>query len=534
MNGFNRLRLDDDPLRSRGRHRSYDQQVERMYFSRGYPRGSDFEERLRLYRETNVELQTVIGDAIRLGKRFRAQGSEWSSSEVGLARDWLLNTRRLQGLRASLSSGSLARASFAQRPLRFIESGESIRHINRYLTSQKLSLQTSGSNNGQTLAGVLSTGTHGSAHDFGSTLEFVHGLHLITGPTRNIYVQRASSPIVNSSFTDRLGAELVENDSAFNAALVAFGAFGIIRGVMIEARELFTLHATRFFHPFDDRVRGAIDTGDISNLDFTLADEEFPQDVVQDNALHHLQVYFNPNDMENSRPREAAVLVMFEDQFDETYEEPEWDDDGPGPAAGAVEFVQALLRVLPRRLTRPVISGFIRNFLGSYYRLGTIEDLFGGLRPEEDNLLTGTAVPRSRALEALDLVFKEYESFRRVMPLIVTARFVKATEALLGFTRFDPTCVIDIDGPSSERSRDFVKRVWKKFQGAGIPFTVHWGKLEKDLEEVLRVSDSSLPVSTMYGQEAVATWRQHRNDLLESESVAQVFTNGFMERIGLV
>ncbi len=250
--------------------------------------------------------------------------------------------------------------------------------------------------------------------------------------------------------------------------------------------------------------------------------------------LHHFQVYFNLNDMQNAEPSDAAVLALFEDAYDPaTYEPPDWDDDGPGPVAGAVEFIQAIVPLLPARLTRAAIGNAIRDYLGPYYRLGTIEDLFGGLRPEANNLLTGTAVPRSEARRALRLVFGEYEAFRRVLPAFVSARFVKGTSATLGFTRYDATCVLDIDAPSSELSRRFIRRVWRRMEAAGIPFTVHWGKLERDLEAVL-ARGAPAPLERMYGSGALGAWRRERAALLESPEVERAFTNAFMERVGLV
>ena len=85
-------------------------------------------------------------------------------------------------------------------------------YINEYLYGEKLSLKASGSNSGQSLAGVVSTGTHGSAFKFGACQDFVVGLHLVLGPTKHVYLQSSSNPVVNQSFTDKFGATLVSDD----------------------------------------------------------------------------------------------------------------------------------------------------------------------------------------------------------------------------------------------------------------------------------------------------------------------------------
>ena len=46
-------------------------------------------------------------------------------------------------------------------------------------------------------------------------------------------------------------------------------------------------------------------------------------------------------------------------------------------------------------------------------------------------------------------------------PCILGVRFVPATRATMGFTRFAPTCIIDVDGPYSTRTRSYHARIWQ-------------------------------------------------------------------------
>ena len=46
-------------------------------------------------------------------------------------------------------------------------------------------------------------------------------------------------------------------------------------------------------------------------------------------------------------------------------------------------------------------------------------------------------------------------------PCILALRFVPGTRATLGFTRFPRTCIIDIDGPYSTRTRSYFARIWQ-------------------------------------------------------------------------
>jgi hypothetical protein len=101
-------------------------------------------------------------------------------------------------------------------------------------------------------------------------------------------------------------------------------------------------------------------------------------------------------------------------------------------------------------------------------------------------------------------------------------RFVKKSNATLAFTRFDFTCVLELDAAFSDVTRGFYTAVWKAFEDAGIPFTFHWGKInELDFTRI----------SNMYGAGATS-WIAARNKLLDADN-RKVFTNAILQQWGL-
>ena len=509
-----------------GRHRSYKHQVEGKYAFKMYQGGPGADEKLDAYKEMTKELQAIIAECIASNKEVRTQGSSWSLSKVGLAKDRLINSKQIRLLDFKLPADLISPQYHDDHTkLRFLECGESIHEVNKLLFRQGLSLKASGSNNGQTLAGALSTGTHGGAFDFGAIPEFVVGLHMVVGPSKHVYLQRKSSPVMKKDFADALGATFVEDDEQFNAALVSFGSFGIIQGIMIEARSLFVLHSTRFFHPFDDGLKKAISSLDFSGLDYS--NSEMPASVPKDRP-YHFQVFFNPN--ENMPPDRASVLIMFEDDWNkwsDTYTEPEWDNRDAGPAASGLEVIGAIYDMIPKsfaRLILPVLNAQIADQLRPHYRLGIFRDLFAGERVEGELLVSGTALPMARALEALDIAFQSYKDFDTVLPVIISSRFVKGTTAMLGFTKFDHNATLEIDTVSTPKSREYLNLVRRKLEQNGIPFTVHWGKLESYL--------TPNRLKNMYGDK-IDRWLVCRKTLLENENVRKIFTNDFMRRLEL-
>src|SRR5205085_7992332 len=78
----------------------------------------------------------------------------------------------------------------------FAQCGNGVWEISNFLQSKNLSLKTSGASNGQTIAGVIATSAHGSSIDVGAVQDFVVGLHIIVSPTRHVYLERKSAPVV--------------------------------------------------------------------------------------------------------------------------------------------------------------------------------------------------------------------------------------------------------------------------------------------------------------------------------------------------
>ncbi len=510
-----------------GRHQAYSQTIEGKYHFDRYSGGGGVEEMFAAYRSVTAELQAIIAEAVSEGKELRAHGSEWSLSRAGLARDRLVNSKLLRLLRFRFTEGSVLSAYRGDpRRLRFLECGESISVINRHLFREGLSLKASGSNDGQTLVGAMSTGTHGSAIGFGAIPDFVAGLHVVVGPGRHVYLERASSPVLKSAFAERkLGAEVIRDDDVFNAALVSFGSFGIIQGALIEARELFALHSVRFFHPWDGALRSAATTLDFSGIDLSRA--PLPPGTPT-HRPYHFQLYFNPN--EGTPPERASVLMMFEDEWSkvsEGYRTPVWGAGEPGPGASALELVGSIFDLLPSPLDRllvPEVNRMIEQRMRASYTLATLGDMFRGEQTRGRLQVTGTALPMDRCVEALEIAFKTYRDLNRVLPVIISSRFVPGSRALLGFTRFERSCTLELDTIRTDDSETYLRRVRENLEAAGIPFTCHWGKLETYL--------TPARVRAMYGP-ALDRWVEVRRDLLENEDVRRVFTNDFMRRLGL-
>ena len=107
--------------------------------------------------------------------------------------------------------------------------------------------------------------------------------------------------------------------------------------------------------------------------------------------------------------------------------------------------------------------------------------------------------------------------------LAIALRFVPGTRATLGFTRFPATCIIDIDGPYSTRTRSYFARIWQAMHDSGIPYGLHWGKV---------IGLSMAETRRLYG-DRVDRWVTARRQLLPDATIREVFRNDFLDELGL-
>ena len=167
----------------------------------------------------------------------------------------------------------------------------------------------------------------------------------------------------------------------------------------------------------------------------------------------------------------------------------------------------------------------VRGKFAPYEKVGAIRDLFRGEVARGKTLACGVGLPLDKADQALNIAFDTYENFGAVLPLLLSVRYVKGTQATLGFTKFATTCILELDSLNVPETRSYVRAVWAALEAAGINFTLHWGKYNTYL--------TGPRVERMYGTAAVNEWKASRATLMESADVSRVFDNSFTRTAGL-
>lgn len=176
--------------------------------------GNQSIEPLRIYRPATLDdVCQIVREAERDGATVRAVGSGHSWSDVALTGGYLLRTDRLNRLLEV--NGNLVR----------VEAGMRIRELNRHLEDHGLALTQMGGYDAQTVAGVISTATHGSGIELGPIADYVRELEIVASDGRVVRLERG--------------------DHGFDAAVVSMGCMGVIYAATLEVEPEYWLTEVR-------------------------------------------------------------------------------------------------------------------------------------------------------------------------------------------------------------------------------------------------------------------------------------------------
>ena len=460
--------------------------------------------------------------------RLRAYGARWSLSGVASAdtNGTMLETSNMnQVFRMNNYLDNEYRGT--AETIRLFQAGISVRAMNDFLNVRGYSLKTSGASDGQTLAGAISTGTHGSAFSFGSMQEFVVGIHIICGQGKNYWLERASYPVANETLLKDLNATAIQDDEIFNAALVSFGSFGFIHALAVEFEPKYNLelYRERVSHIASKKFLEQLFALNES-LDSKAIDSIFSGIGKECLYLHHIEVDINPHD-----PTSGFISVMY--KTTEMEELPFCDSSGiPGNETITVigEAVNILGDVFGNWLSRKLIPHFSSTITSQfqlckpYVRLPRGE-MFAPTNASGGIMSVELGVSHKDARVTLDVLLTLNSS----IPFagVFSFRFVKQTNATLGFTKFPITCCIEIPGVGCAATEEFYSKLYLALDAAGIEFTLHWGQMN-DYQ-----SGGSTKVRKRWGNTAVDAWIAARERLLDTQLLRDRFSNQLLQDCGL-
>jgi hypothetical protein len=457
---------------------------------------------------TAERLQRLIQFATAQGARLRPIGSRWSFSEVSAPDSaWALETQRLN-YRFPVGPNSLDPA-FTGTPadVYFVQAGTSVAEINADLEggSPPRALRTSGASNGQTIAGALGTGTNGSAIDCGAMESQVLGVQLLTG-SKNLWLEHPDHPAMNAAFAAKLGAELKRDARMFSAALVSLGALGVVHSVLLSVVPRYRLRSFQRPMPMA-QILPAMKALDFTGLPLPLPDKR----------PYFFQVVVDP-----ANPDKGHVTTRYKEDCPADYVTDNAQTSGYEVGNDLPGFFGKILEVAPA-LRPAVVSAALMTQLAPFEnKLGTPAETYTYTKSQAGTAGASIAVPAARVDDAFHEAVDVFKTIPGA-PAAYAFRFAQASPGMLGWTRFGPSAMIDIDGVHAPALDRLMAAVRDRFDAKGIPHCAHWGKLH---------NLTAARIQSSYG-DRMADWQAVREELMPDAKERVVFATDLLNGIGV-
>lgn len=464
-------------------------------------------------------------------------GRGWSFADLIAADDLLIDLAGLAGVAPLDPADQHPDSGIAPGRVVLALGGTRLREIVNWGSPRGLSIETSGTHLGPSVAGAAATASHGSRLGHGGIQNLVCGMHFVTGPDRSVWVQSAANPILRDDVARQFANDVISDDAVFDNALVHLGAMGIVNGVALRlvTDESFS-HRFRFARIDADWLEklaaGAF--GELASrlglprnpAFYELTIDPFAWDGSE--AIHNFYL-----------PVETSPLTPAD----------------PVKAPLATDFLPAAIEQLSQKERAGGLPSVFEMYRGEVDEVLASGTLAAPRRWSElhGDVITGGfpgalwnasfAIPREALPAVIPLICKAVEGC--LPTFLYTIRFVSGAKGSLAFTHFGETAVIEIDGISAKAPNglgqfggEIVKAARRLrdaldaavIDGKPVRYAMHWAKLG-DLD-VARVADNFGDPQD-HGSR-IAGWRRTRERLVPEARIRNLFTSPALVGYGLL
>ena len=373
-----------------------------------------------------TELQEQVAAATAAGRRVAVPGSGHSFTSAAIGEDLMIDVSFLSGvIEADLSTGLVK-----------VGGGTVLADLNRDLGRLGLAMENLGDIDAQTIAGAMSTGTHGTGAD-----------------SPNLPAQVAAIDLVTAD------GELHELDGSgdpdlLRAARIAFGSLGVITAVTLRTVPAFNLHRTDTPMPLNQVL------ADFRDLAAANDHFEFFVFPYTDTALTILR---------NRTGRPAAPRSKFERFMGDVVIE-----NGLGDLA--LRAAGRMPSVIPKA------ARFSTRFMRQAEQIDVSHKCFANYRTIRFNE-TEYALPREAGPEALSRVLELIREQKMPLAMPIECRVVPADDSLIGPVAGRDSTYIAIHQHSTQEWQPYFREIEAIFDSYdGRP---HWGKHHFQTPETL-------------------------------------------------
>jgi len=458
------------------------------------------------------DLESVINEAREKKLTVRAVGSGHAFSEVALTNGILVETNKMSKVlpidatvlkdRSLVAKGSTTLFS--------VESGITIEELNKVLDKGGLALPNMGAYDGQTIAGAISTGTHGTGADLGPIASYVASLTLLSASGVLYQIEPTNGITDPTAFRKKYpNITLKQDDDWFQSVNVSMGCMGIIYS--------YILHVIPAFYLIESRTLDVWETYRTRFNDHPPG--QFPTFIT---SHRHYEIDINPYPVSG---KHACILIVRDEHkgpASGTRGFANWFAGLIAQIAGVEELVVAFLNLWPS-----LIPSSLNSALNVLRDSGYVDNSFnvmldGGINREPAWAIEFSVGPENFG-ECIDKVLAFFPKMAADnhwwMTGPIALRFVKAADAYLAPQYGRATCMIELDMlAGTHHEFDLLSKLEEEL----LPLAdvrIHWG-LELD-----KLKGSQLP--SMYPK--YPQWLKVYNEL----NASGMFNSQLTDRLGI-
>lgn len=464
------------------------------------------------------------------------QGSSWSFSRIITPENpqgaWLETGRANDLLTVGADDLATPPAPDADvPPLVMAGGGAKLIALNAFAEANGMSLRTSGSYCGQSVAGAIGSGVHGSVMDYGAIQNHVRGLLMVISPDEAVWIEPGPQPILSDAVVAQFADRRVCDAELFGAALVHIGAMGVIVAALLELAPYYEIEVFRTMKALNGNAIAQLASGQW---------RAFVRDLGVDRDPLFIEVIVNPflpTKLLGFLPAPRAMITVYfkapprlhgivegemgllapqlRGGLDDILQliargivkDPDLLPTWSLPAIAAAEFAKELT---PHGPLPPASWGTVHGQFSPHTVLGVVPPL------HNDSF----AFPRERLAQALSVAHRAF-LLSGTGHLVWTLRFVAQSAGTMAFTRFSRNVVINMDGIRSRHTTRAVDAIRKALDGKGIPYAQHWGKMGVMTPDLI---ERQFGPSTDPGT-PLARWRAARARLVPDPAMRAIFAN---------
>lgn len=411
-------------------------------------------------------LRWAVREVARTGGGGSAMGAKWSFSRVAMNANASFDLKGL-ALQLGLTAGMLDDPADVTR-LVHVQAGTQVEQVIRYAANAGMALKAMGGNCGQTIAGAVSTGTHGGFTDHPGFPDMVRALYLVAEDGKRHWLERASRRALSDATLQQWqqsGVEVHVDDALFDHAIVSLGTFGVIYSLILETAPAYGVQLQRAPLPFDEPLERAT------------FDRSFDGAIPMDFAT-----VVNPFELtkQNGRwlgPDGSAVRTWLERVAPNTpMEPPHADAAQPLNDAALAPLLASLANAIP-----PVVKPLVKLLLGELYKERIAQGPMSVAYPlsltHSPTLGMELGFPTNRSREAFDAIVTYLQGAPRALPGVLAIRTTLQSKATLSLARWSTTTCIEFCCLLVPQTEEVLTGALDALEASGIPFALHLGML---------------------------------------------------------